>query len=138
MRYMKYFQGTPRAKHKTEEERQQDQEGCLRVPPSREMLEAEERFLNYFKPVPSGPPRQLSEPPISESDRLRQSLLKEYWEVMETKVERRERKIIKVSRPRRELPREPTPPSQRDLVVAEFLERGKTTQGREGPPLRRH
>lgn len=125
-RYLAYFQGTPKAKRKTDEEKEKEQEGKLRVPPTREMLEAEERFLSYFKPIPSGEPKHIiAEPPLSENDKIRQQLMKEYWEAMETRVDRKEKKIIKVSRPKREVKRETTPPTQRELVVEEFLQRVK-------------
>lgn len=122
-RYLAYFQGTPKAKHAKDEEK--EEKGGLRIPPTRAMLEAEERFLNYFKPVPCGEPRRLIEPPVSDSDRARQQLMKEYWKALETRVERKEKKIIKVSKPKREVEREATPPTQRELVVEEFLKRVK-------------
>ncbi|XP_069944740.1 serine-rich adhesin for platelets-like isoform X1 [Cherax quadricarinatus] len=125
-RYMTYFQGTPKAKRKTDEEKEREDDGKLRVPPTREMLEAEERFLSYFKPIPCGEPKRLiTEPPLSEKDKVRQQLMKEYWEAMENRVDRKEKKIIKVSRPKREIQREATPPTQRELVVEEFLQRVK-------------
>lgn len=126
-RYLAYFQGTPRAKHKPEEDKENENEGKLRVPPTREMLEAEERFLNYFKPIPCGGPKRLLDepPPLSEQDRVRQQLLQEFWVALESRVDRKEKKIIKVSRPKHEIQREATPPTQRELVVEEFLQRVK-------------
>ncbi|XP_063859729.1 serine/arginine repetitive matrix protein 1-like isoform X2 [Scylla paramamosain] len=126
-RYMAYFQGTPKAKHKKEEETDKEDEGKLRVPPTREMLEAEERFLNYFKPIPCGAPKRLLDepPPVSEHEKVRQQLLREFWEALENRIDRKEKKIIKVSRPKREIQREATPPTQRELVVEEFLQRVK-------------
>ncbi|XP_045131109.1 serine/arginine repetitive matrix protein 1-like [Portunus trituberculatus] len=126
-RYMAYFQGTPKAKHKKEVETDEENEGKLRVPPTREMLEAEERFLNYFKPIPCGAPKRLLDepPPVSEHEKMRQQLLREFWEALENRIDRKEKKIIKVSRPKREIHREATPPTQRELVVEEFLQRVK-------------
>ena len=126
-RYLAYFQGTPKAIHKKEEEKENEDDGNLRAPPTREMLEAEERFLNYFKPIPCGGPKRLLDdpPPLNDQDTVRQQLLQEFWKALEKRVDRKEKKIIKVSRPKREIEREVTPPTQRELVVEEFLQRVK-------------
>ncbi|KAK7067494.1 hypothetical protein SK128_012058 [Halocaridina rubra] len=124
-RYLSYFKGAPKARHGKEEEEEDKSTGKLRVPPTRAMLEAEERFLNYFKPIPCGAPKTLIDPPVDEKEKYRQMLMKEYWEAMETRLDRKEKKVVKVSRPKREYIREKTPPTQRELVVEEFLQRVK-------------
>ncbi|KAF2356120.1 hypothetical protein FHG87_013123 [Trinorchestia longiramus] len=118
-RYKQYFKGPPRAKHD-----KNDPEPIREV--TKEMLEAEERLNQYFlHPVPFGEPRKFIDPPLKPEELHRRKLLAEYWSALQERNRRRTLKVVKVSKAKKEVDREATPPTQRELVVEEFLQRVK-------------
>ena len=91
------------------------------------MLEAEERLNKYFQhPVPRGKPKHLSDIPLTPLEAKRRKLLAEYWFELQERNKRRNLKVMKVSKAKKEIDRAGTPPSQRECVVEEFLSRVKT------------
>lgn len=118
-RLKQYSKGPPRAKH--------DKDAPAPVQEvTKEMLEAEERLNKYFMhPVPFGEPRKFVDPPLKPEEIHRRKLLAEYWSALQERNQRRTLKVVKVSKAKNEVDRESTPPSQRELVVEEFLQRVK-------------
>ncbi|KAL7648017.1 UNVERIFIED_CONTAM: hypothetical protein RMT77_001634 [Armadillidium vulgare] len=116
-RYAKYFEGIPKAKHSKDEEPK-------RPNITAEMVAAEERFLKYFQPIPHGAPRKIMKPPPpSEEEMKKIKLFTEFQNALESRECRKEMKVIRVSKPKKEREREKTPPTLRDIVVEEFLQR---------------
>ena len=119
-RYQKYFMGVPRAVHR------EGEDDNTRAKITKEMLEAEERLNKYFlHPVPCGEPRLVIDPPLDPAEAKRRQLLAEYWSALQERNKRRSLKVVKVSKAKKEVKRESTPPTQRELVVDEFLQRVK-------------
>ena len=120
-RYKKYFTGAPKAKHKPKED---DEDLAPEI--TQEMLDAQERLSKYFRhPVPRGEPKQLIKPPLTSEEEQRRQLIMEYWGALQERNNRRTKKVVKVSKAKKEIDREDTPPTQRELVVQEFLQRVK-------------
>ena len=118
-RYQRYFTGPPKAKHDKNEE-------VIQNEITKEMIDAEERLRNYFlHPVPRGEPKQFIEPPLKPEEIQQRKLLAEYFTALQERNKRRTLKVVKVSKAKKEIERESTPPSQRELVVEEFLQKVK-------------